>query len=637
MTVAPDAAVAQLCDVAAARLTDAGLRARVRAVGERLRRPLQVAVAGAVSGGKSTLVNGLLGRPVAPADAGECTRVVTWYEHGSEAGRVDVELLDGGTRTLALTGDGRLPAELPVPAELVRKVRVQLDLPALLRLTVIDTPGVNTVAVTNEGAARRMVFGTDGTDHAQALIYVLRYVQRFDAATLADFRTLSAACGMTGVNTLAVLSQVDRRGDEADPWPTARRLAGRAYEQLRASVFDVVPVVGLLAETSRARLLGVDDLAALRELAALDELDLDDLLLDVEEFTGSPAFPAPAAVRARLMGCLHRYGIRVATAALRAQPGLGLDGLHAVLLEASGFGTSGTAAGGSVAAGLAHFTERAEQLKALAAIGVLRQLVRSPAGAADRAALADLADAVDEGRPLAASLRGLRVFAALDAVGRGQLSLDDDMLGELMRLAREDTPAAQLGLAAGAGADEVARAARERSTRWRRLVVTTGTLVAGHRARDVLGVFEELAAAGDAAPPRRQVPATGARRPVDAAGSGGPWPVDGPERSAGGRVDAGPEAARLLESPRLSAELRAALQSLLTGADPAAQVGLPAGTAPVAVAEQAAQLAGRFRGLLQRPLPAPDRRAVSAVCWTYESIWSTASGRREGVGDATGS
>ena len=69
-----------------------------------------------------------------------------------------VELLDGGARTMALTGDGRLPAELPVPAELVRKVRVQLDLPALRRLTIIDTPGVNTVAAANGSSSANGVW-----------------------------------------------------------------------------------------------------------------------------------------------------------------------------------------------------------------------------------------------------------------------------------------------------------------------------------------------------------------------------------------------------------------------------------------------------------------------------------------------
>ena len=41
--------------------------------------PLRVAIAGKVKAGKSTLLNALVGEEIAPTDAGECTRVVTWY------------------------------------------------------------------------------------------------------------------------------------------------------------------------------------------------------------------------------------------------------------------------------------------------------------------------------------------------------------------------------------------------------------------------------------------------------------------------------------------------------------------------------------------------------------------------------
>ena len=48
----------------------------------RLDQPLRVAVAGRVKAGKSTLLNALVGERLAPTDAGECTRIVTWYQDG---------------------------------------------------------------------------------------------------------------------------------------------------------------------------------------------------------------------------------------------------------------------------------------------------------------------------------------------------------------------------------------------------------------------------------------------------------------------------------------------------------------------------------------------------------------------------
>ena len=49
----------------------------------RLREPLRLAIAGMVKAGKSTLLNAMLGEQIAPTDAGECTRLVTWYRYSA--------------------------------------------------------------------------------------------------------------------------------------------------------------------------------------------------------------------------------------------------------------------------------------------------------------------------------------------------------------------------------------------------------------------------------------------------------------------------------------------------------------------------------------------------------------------------
>jgi hypothetical protein len=55
--------------------------ARIHELRARLQGPLRVAIAGKVKAGKSTLLNALVGERVAPTDASECTRVVTWYRN----------------------------------------------------------------------------------------------------------------------------------------------------------------------------------------------------------------------------------------------------------------------------------------------------------------------------------------------------------------------------------------------------------------------------------------------------------------------------------------------------------------------------------------------------------------------------
>ncbi|GIH94736.1 dynamin family protein [Planobispora siamensis] len=602
MTANPADLLRRLCDSTSARLAGADLRERVARVRADLDAPLRVAVAGAVSSGKSTLVNALLGLPVAPVDAGECTFVVTQYEYGEDDGRITIELTDGTAAYSRLLPGHRLPSELGVPVARIRRLRVTLNLPSLRTVTIIDTPGMNTVTAVNEQAARSMLFGSgDEDDRAQAMIYVLRYVQKFDDTALAEFRGLTGACGMSCVNTLAVLGQIDRRGDEDDPWPTARRLASGGYRDLRTSVFDVVPVIGLLAETARAHPLDGEDFEALRRLAELDEDDLEDYLLDLEDFRTASDLPVPAEVRRRLVERLHRYGIRVAVEAIRRGEAADPAALAACLLHRSGYASAGRAATGSVAAGLAHFARRADQLKALDALTRLRKLARTPALGSDRATLDALAAQLDENRPIATALGGLRIFTAAEALGRGTLVLNEEMTAELLSLARNDDPAEQLGLPAGASRQEIAAAATAATTRWRRLAMMNEGRSAGHRARDVLTVLEDLVISsleeGDGA-----------------AETGGealpPVPVD-------------PAAVEVLRSsPMVPAADKRALEMLLAGTELATQLGAPPGAPRAEIAGYAAALSARFRVLTHRPISLRQRRAAEALCDAYEAIWS---------------
>ena len=74
------ASVRQLLDAAEPILAQPRA-ARIAELRERLDGPLRVAIAGKVKAGKSTLLNALVGEKVAPTDASECTRVVTWYRN----------------------------------------------------------------------------------------------------------------------------------------------------------------------------------------------------------------------------------------------------------------------------------------------------------------------------------------------------------------------------------------------------------------------------------------------------------------------------------------------------------------------------------------------------------------------------
>ena len=78
----------------------------------RLDEPLRVAIAGKVKAGKSTLLNALVGEQVAPTDAGECTRVVTWYRDGTTP-RIVLHPREGAPRPLPVRRqDGALTIDL---------------------------------------------------------------------------------------------------------------------------------------------------------------------------------------------------------------------------------------------------------------------------------------------------------------------------------------------------------------------------------------------------------------------------------------------------------------------------------------------------------------------------------------------
>src|SRR3954463_3154796 len=136
MTGPLSARVATLCDDALRRVTP-DVADQVKHVQIRLSEPLRVAIAGRLKAGKSTLVNALIGRRVAPTAVGECTRVVTRFRYGT-ADRIDVVHRDGSRHSLPLDEHGMIPQRLGVPLNRVAHVDVALTSDKLRDLTVVD-------------------------------------------------------------------------------------------------------------------------------------------------------------------------------------------------------------------------------------------------------------------------------------------------------------------------------------------------------------------------------------------------------------------------------------------------------------------------------------------------------------------
>lgn len=105
---------------------------RLRAAAER--RP-RIAVMGEFSAGKSTLINALVGRAVAPIRVTATQASPLWISHGDEASAEVVER-DGARRSIDPD------AVREVDPSTARLVRLRLPSPFLSRFDVIDTPGL---------------------------------------------------------------------------------------------------------------------------------------------------------------------------------------------------------------------------------------------------------------------------------------------------------------------------------------------------------------------------------------------------------------------------------------------------------------------------------------------------------------
>ena len=473
--------VADLCQEVGHQL-GGPTRTQVAQVRRRLSEPLRAAIAGRLKAGKSTLVNALIGRRVAPTGVGECTRVVTQFRYGT-ADRVDVVRHDGSRRSLPLDESGMIPQRLGVPRAEISYVDVALTSDRLRDLIVVDTPGLSSASATVSAGARRFLFdqpagaaaSTTGApidadldadsvgalSGAEAIVYVFtQAVRADDVAALEAFRSISARLSSNPINSLGLFNKVDKlTGGGADPWPVAGPLAADQAAVLRRVVSGVVPVVGLLAETTEAGRLTSADCAALRSLAALARSERAVLLASVDLFTNRDC-EVPRQVRERLLRLLDLYGIGFAIEQFVAAPRLACGELIRLLHQASGFPR------------LRETLDRAlrwrsDAIKAGWALSSLDAIASHAGRPAERELLREGIERVLQ-QP---DYHRLRLLEVVQLVSTGEVELPEPMRSELTRLALSNDPGFILDLPAG-DAQALGRAAIEAATRWRAYAVT---------------------------------------------------------------------------------------------------------------------------------------------------------------------
>jgi hypothetical protein len=450
-----------------------GVAAQLRQHRIRLLEPLRVALSGAVSAGKSTLLNALVGRDIAPTGAAETTQLVTWYR-GGDVEYAQMRLVDGTTRQVHLTESGQFPDSLDVPAAQIESLHVVLPSAPLLRsMTLVDTPGLFSLRDENSERTRRALSpGGSGYPDVDALLFLLNG-QQSEVQILDAFSQDASLVQAQAANVVGVLSKVDQVGDERPPLDLGRDRAARlaAEPQLRLKIAEIVPVIGLVAQTARSAQLRYRDIEVLRLLAG-DEL-VEFLLMSADYLTESES-QAGGAGRTRLLELLGLQGLREALRLVRAGCD-DVDELNAGLLGWSGFE-------GLESAIWRTFGPRADAIKALSAIAALQRLsyqLPDHVGSSLRTAL--------EGFLVAPSAHALRELWALQQIVNGGVTVPDWVSTALIQIVNGSGGHARLGLAPDADDAELYRVAVEQAQRAHRFatrpLVSQGSAAVGEVLR----------------------------------------------------------------------------------------------------------------------------------------------------------
>src|SRR5690606_14015950 len=133
-------------------------------------------------------LNALVGERLAPTDAGECTRIVTWYRDGHTY-EVLARPRDGEPRQLRFHRDGgALEVDLAGYApEDVDELVITWPSQALRTATLIGTPGLGSLPGTSARRAWELLTADEETP-ADAVLYLMRHLHPQDVEFLQAFR-----------------------------------------------------------------------------------------------------------------------------------------------------------------------------------------------------------------------------------------------------------------------------------------------------------------------------------------------------------------------------------------------------------------------------------------------------------------
>lgn len=322
-------------------LAEAGRQAEAR-----LLQPLHVALVGLVSAGKSTLLNAMLETAVAPTAGGECTRVLYTFSHNRWK-TAAVRARDNSA-PLPLHFDGsRLSSNLPLPHRQVDRVEVTLPSDLLEQVTLLDTPGLASTNLDTSDVTRELLVNDtlDAARTADALIFCINTpLKDAEAEAVRLFRSGRAGLRLTGGTAVAVLTKVDLLAaadrlthDRRATWKKASDLAQKLSTDHADLFADVLPVVGLLAETAQTGALREYHARLLGALAREWSPEISAPVLLHEDLFYTQEGPGNTVQRQELVALLGLFGIGIVLDELGEGAPATAAAITQIALQASGF------------------------------------------------------------------------------------------------------------------------------------------------------------------------------------------------------------------------------------------------------------------------------------------------------------
>src|SRR6185312_13790625 len=155
---------------------------------------------------KSTLVNALVGEEIAPTDATEATRIVTWFRHGPTP-KVTANHRGGRRANVPIVrdpDDRSLTFDCAnLDAEDVLDLDVEWPAAELIDTTIIDTPGTSSLSRDVSRRTLRLLVPDDGVPRVDPVVFLLRTLNAADIALLKQIGELvggsAGALGVVGV------------------------------------------------------------------------------------------------------------------------------------------------------------------------------------------------------------------------------------------------------------------------------------------------------------------------------------------------------------------------------------------------------------------------------------------------------